>query len=118
MADMTAHEILIRAKAYLLNHGWTQGGYGNKRNGPRCMLGAIDEVTGMRFGGPEAHFVLLDFTPSGVPTWNDAPHRTFEEVIDVFDKAILATAPPSMEPPSRAPEVPVCIAASALEEAS
>lgn len=93
---MTTHMVLVRAKEYLLNHGWQQGNYGGD-GGPRCMLGAVRSVDDSEGDNHPAVQILEGYVcPDGdlLNRWNDAEGRTFGEVIAVFDRAILATAPP------------------------
>lgn len=102
---MTTHEVLVKAKAYLLEHGWRQGDFGDHGT-PRCAVGALSSACGLEDprdeGWPESMYrslaavegVLgLDPYEDTLPGWNDDGVRTFERVIDAFDRAIIATAP-------------------------
>src|SRR5438105_3300335 len=96
---MTTHKVLVGAKAYLLRHGWKQGDYGDY-GGPRCLVGGVCSAMGRPIDEVEhspAHALLCDLLDLKyghlVPMWNDEEDRTFDEVIALLDKAILATAP-------------------------
>jgi hypothetical protein len=99
---MTEHDVLVAAKGYLLNHGWMQGSYGFSPAGPRCLVGAIMECAS---GSAVVHGVerVLNTVEEdvrwGVPVWNDCTARTFDDVIALLDKAILATAPQTADEP-------------------
>jgi hypothetical protein len=107
---MTTHEALKKARAYLLEFGWNHGGAG-QHGGPRCAVGAICSVGGFptlyrdgKHWGTEpalraASHAIGEQVGSQLPGWNDQPGRTFDEVIDAFDKAIIATAPPREDTP-------------------
>lgn len=106
---MTTHQVLVAAKAYLLNHGWKQHDYGED-GGPRCMAGAVASVRGVDIFDYTRHpapvYEVLDAISFGkgglgvgVPFWNDDEGRTFDEVIAAFDRAIIATAPPVDDKP-------------------
>ena len=54
-----------------------------------CVLGAVRFVTGA--GADETNEVAAMEEAIGIPDigeWNDAPGRTQDEVVDLFDKAI------------------------------
>lgn len=107
---MTTHEVLTRAKAYLLNHGWRHGAAG-RHGGPRCAVGAICSVGGFptlyhdgtHWGQEPALLAAAKAigaqVGSQLPGWNDEEGRTFDEVIAAFDRAIIATAPPLDDKP-------------------
>lgn len=103
---MTTHMVLVRAKEYLLNHGWHQGDFGpDWQCGPRCVAGAIKESGGQTRGEPwnkmtfAAFRAVRDVVGESPADWNDAPDRTLDEVIAALDAAILATAPPREDSP-------------------
>lgn len=87
------HATLVKAKAYLLTHGWNPRGFGdiNGEGGPVCAVGALLAVS--REATTPTHLALMDAAGGAVMPWNDKRGRTFDEVIDLFDRAILATAP-------------------------
>lgn len=105
MTLTATHEVLVAAKAYLLKYGWQQDLYG-KDGGPRCMVGAVSSALGCPVAHAEGHdaaFALARVLGAGdpetardtivIPHFNDGEGRTLDEVIDAFDRAILATAP-------------------------
>jgi len=100
---MNTVEILKGAKALLETKGWTQGAYARGKSGrvvkqPRnavcfCGIGAISVAAGGNTDddlGYDAYKALERIVGSGFPHYNDAPGRTKEEVLAVFDKAIAA----------------------------
>lgn len=104
--DQEAREILAEAAEYIAEHGWNQGGYVDKETGGVCALGAIwsardgvlftktyatDPETG-RYQDSQylkeiracnsALFLLTQHLGSThIPSWNDMPERTAEDVI-------------------------------------
>jgi hypothetical protein len=84
---------LLRARAYLVEHGWHQGSYGYD-GGPHCLLGAIhraidDECHDWRF--TDACRALGPFVDQDViHVWNDVPGRTFDQVLAALDHAIAS----------------------------
>lgn len=104
MSKLTTHEVLVGARNYLEEHGWVQA---TMTDGERvCVLGAIKAASG-RVARPWhcglfPHVQVLIQALTGkvgavssdpLTRWNDAPGRTKEEVLDLFDKAIALTAP-------------------------
>ena len=90
---MTTHEVLVAARADLLENGWHQGYY-TDGHGAKCVVGAVYHVTRWSDDGLEPLRLLDRLVPDGnVPIWNDTEGRTFAEVIDLFDRAIIETAP-------------------------
>lgn len=100
---MDTKELLVEAKNKILNDGWTQGDYGDTDKG-YCAAGAIDAVTSdlLKIDAidedeatemfNEGYRVLRDtLKDSGgianVVGWNDASHRSVNEVLDLFDAA-------------------------------
>lgn len=88
-----------KAADYIREHGWIQGRYFEKMpdefgifgSGACCVHGAIINATNAdNCGTPLA--VAFGKEIDGVPhEWNDAPGRTKEEVLAVFDR--IANAP-------------------------
>lgn len=97
---MKPSEIFREAKCVLFEDGWVQGSYGGGTEG-RCIRGAISAVADRfeiheRTGAIPAscHEILitalgLDGIDTCLPglAFNDAPGRTFDEVIEVLDRA-------------------------------
>jgi hypothetical protein len=97
-----ARRILVEAKG-LVSRGWFQlGPNGIARavgEGTDCPLTACG-VTGQKLGVSsaleEAVQALADAAGvDHIPTWNDVPERTHEEVVALFDKALLADTQPT-----------------------
>lgn len=93
----TTLDILTEARGYVAQ-GWTQGATARMSDGtpisPRkdaavcwCIVGAA-----LRAGDPVEAWSALAAHLNGclVTVWNDAPGRTQEEVLTLFDKAIDA----------------------------
>jgi len=105
------HKNLIRAKKTLMEHGWYKGSPGYNyadRTDTRVCLGRAN--TGLfRSDGNWNNVVTSQCSksaevlqeiisrrmgkPMRIPRFNDMPATTFEDVIDVLDEAIIATAP-------------------------
>lgn len=77
-------QTLIEVRQLLIDKGWCQH-FSENDLGQYCLMGALSIV-----GDPndEAYIYLYPLTNYGVSRWNDAPGRTFEEVIALLDKAI------------------------------
>jgi len=87
---MTTADILERAQQALLTRGWTQGTYGFDDGAPVCIAGAVMHVCG-GFSLAALRVIAVLGETAGVrhvPTWNDTPGRTPEQVLDLFDRAI------------------------------
>jgi hypothetical protein len=56
---------------------WCQGVSTNEK-GQRCMMSAVEKVYGFMYG--EKRGDLMDYLGQWPTSWNDAPHRTWEEV--------------------------------------
>lgn len=103
---MKTSELLRKAADEIRRRGWYQGGYGSDISEEGfgsckvCSLGAVnaasyngDPWNGMLFKDTarERAILLLEESAGGtLPHWNDAPGRTVEEVLDVFEKAAQA----------------------------
>jgi hypothetical protein len=107
---MTTRDVLVAAKGYLLEHGWMQGDFG-EHGAPRCIVGVLGSVSGVvnprDNEWPQSMYRALvavedaasiDTYCDNIANWNDDGGRTFEQVIDAIDRAIVATA-------SKTPEV-------------
>jgi hypothetical protein len=102
---ITVKQVLIEARDLLINVGWTQGVMCRYKDGKPscyCSVGAISqilmshEIRKVSRNSMEENSILLlryairkqvEYNHS-VMSFNDAPGRTKEEVIDVFTKAI------------------------------
>lgn len=101
---MNAIEILKAAKKQIVDKGWTQGAYARTASGRQigahagaaacfCAIGACQSVHDDYHAAHYEAIRLLrlqTLNDSDIPTWNDHPDRTKEEVIAAFDKAITA----------------------------
>ncbi len=104
---MTTIEKLQQVKEHLIVNGWTQHNiYGN--DGSACLVGAIRLVTGHHIDnsssldswetGPglkSRELITILETMAGVDNhhlsnWNDQKTRTFNDVMDLIDLAILS----------------------------
>ncbi|MFD8117055.1 DUF6197 family protein [Streptomyces microflavus] len=102
-----ATELLGKALEVLERDGWYQGNYcaGSPREDdsgkPVCALGALNRATfgnawGARAGEAchsseareRAHNRLFAAIGGAIPTWNDDPGRTYEDVVLTFKKAM------------------------------
>jgi hypothetical protein len=100
---MTALDILTRAKAELLRVGWCQH-ESTAKDGRRCGISAIDfGVAGSKDSVDDiAHieairlFRVANQLPvyCGIAEWNDVYGRTFDEVLEAFDRAIALACEP------------------------
>ena len=84
---------LRAAKDLLVADGWVRGEPRNP-NG-RCIVGAMQDATGgpttgRYFPMRTALFAHLPSRECHLAAWNDAPGRTFAEVLALLDKAIAA----------------------------
>ncbi len=89
-------ETLEAAKRELIEHGWTQGAY--QFGDSLCVVGAIAKAKCIDNYAAELAsetFFLEGVVGWGrksgcsIAAWNDDPHRTFNDVMSAFDKAIL-----------------------------
>ena len=112
-AKLTTREILVGAKALLVDKGWTQrdyargaDGYYSDEEGASCFCGwgallasAVpgDMFSREAFKASAAPLKALEAVlGEGSPRWvpfNDTPGRTLPEVLEVFDRAIAACGP-------------------------
>lgn len=106
---MTTHETLVAAKSHLMEHGWCQGAL--HRDDQVCVIGAINvagwgsiELNEQQLGERRPLLGLLSEINEAMVcgSWNDAPERTFDDVIALLDRAILATAPAETPQPEKA----------------
>lgn len=99
---MTTSEVLRTAKDILLRDGWCQGVLENPITSEKCTIGAVEATGVERYSSEEiaVSAVLRSLVPppppktmnprrlNAVAFWNDAPDRTPEDVLDLFDRAI------------------------------
>ena len=96
---MKASEVLTEARRRLLEDGWIQGKYQDD-NG-LCAAGAVLVSQGHAAVFNDMHWrenpalnLLQELCPStpsraGLTFWNDDPKTTFNDVMELFDKAII-----------------------------
>lgn len=90
---MNTKELLTEAKNLINLNGWIQGDYGDAGQG-FCTVGAISEAASD--AGYEGYFeamrqVRVTLKARGnvtaIGAWNDASHRTKEDVLNLLDEA-------------------------------
>ena len=91
MTAQTATD-LRAVRAHLVEHGWTQG-RAHDEAGRCCLVGAatraMGDVVSYRYGAVRsALFMALRGVDFDLSAWNDAPGRTFAEVLALLDAAI------------------------------
>jgi hypothetical protein len=90
---MKASETLARARDLLFEEDWSPNAHRGPR-GPRCAFWAIvdaeTEPYEPRTYRSPCSFFKAAIGCDDIPTWNDAPERTFAEVVDAFNRAELA----------------------------
>ncbi len=102
---MKASEVLRAAHDYILEHGWTQGGFtllldgnpttsaletGEAPDAAVCIKGSLIKV--LRYPLSPRHIESYlereaDTFLGGIALWNDAPERTVDEVLDLLLRA-------------------------------
>lgn len=79
---MTPAEILARAAQIIEERGWRQGELGDPDIGPRCVLGAVNNV---RCGTPRyakaIGLIQEQIGTNRIAEWNDDPSRTLPQVL-------------------------------------
>lgn len=98
---MKTKQLLEEARARLVSKGWLN--YGNMEandynSGKRCVVQAIWDATDanarydsdhVKWNAVTSLFREVNRIKTPIPVWNDDPERTFEDVLEAFDKAIL-----------------------------
>lgn len=88
---MTLKDTLVEAKNQILTHGWIQRDLESAEG--YCIMGAIDAAS---FDDIESFLSATSLVKSllrdrghvnAVSSWNDAPHRTEQEVLNLLDEA-------------------------------
>lgn len=89
---MNLKDTLVEAKNLILTGGWIRGDLGSEETG-YCLFGALDAASDMEIE------MFLDSTNvvketlrgrgsvTHITAWNDAPHRTKQDVLDLLDEA-------------------------------
>lgn len=96
-------EILTEARDLLITKGWWQGGLattdgvtstqiGDPNAIAFCAYGAVCEIDESDEAVGSLFRALEEITSSAIGPWNDAPDRTFAEVLALFDRAIELAA--------------------------
>lgn len=91
-------DLLLDAALWLEEHEWCQGrSYGvsvdHEPPAAACMYGALAlQCEGADRRAPllDACNAVIDFLGQDIPSWNDAPERTKEDVIAVLRAVALA----------------------------
>jgi hypothetical protein len=103
-------DVIRRTKEVLLERGWCQNALEDAW-GRVCLVGAFDVATSgdVRMGPHrwtedvlDAYDAIAGRCAGPWNCWNNAPERTFEEVVALLDEVLLQAAP---EPEPTAPEV-------------
>jgi hypothetical protein len=113
---MTAHEVLTRARARLIEGGpagWCQeSGWRRVRDDGGwheqfCALGRLCEMSSADSdvfysevlpARKAALAVLTSIVGMPLPRWNDTPGRTYDDVVALYDRAVLEAASPAAVP--------------------
>ena len=82
-------EVLVAARWILVRWGWRQGAYGEGQ-GPHCVIGALREVDTESGIMSAAESALCMRLGSNLASFNDAPGRTFGEVLTLLDRTIAS----------------------------
>lgn len=92
---MNSVKILQRMKENLMERGWLQGALVNEC-GNVCLSGSMmtlpeykDEIRETQ-AATEAVLAINQQIVCSIPDWNDAPGRTFNDVIDLLDGLIIS----------------------------
>lgn len=104
--DAETRKVLSAAKG-LISRGWCQSQ--NESGGGFCAHGALFSASGLYEGRPWDEIAplikdaerYLDFytnEPYSYITWNDAPGRTQDEVVALFDRALTENPVPAETP--------------------
>lgn len=87
---MKTSEVLREARNLLVECGWHQGSLIGP-HGELCLMGALDRAAPSNHDLSDAFVAIRRSLPPHshkfVSEWNDDPATTFDDVIDVFDKA-------------------------------
>lgn len=87
---MTNIEVLRAMKNELMTRGWCQGTFKNADD-RLCLLGSYTRSNSIPCDTNHLDWLLAtlhDVIGCGIISFNDAPGRTFNEIIDVLDQAI------------------------------
>lgn len=96
---MTLVEILQQMRNNLMEHGWCQGQIRDE-SGRVCLVGSLSSDHDLWwYISPEMHVAVFDSLYAviggrcdegpALGTWNDEEGRTFNEVLEVLDAAML-----------------------------
>jgi len=96
-------DVLQQAKELLIEQSWAKGQFSvvdpESKKITYCTLGAIGKVLTDKYGlqamsavvySDPAKILMRILEIQDVASWNDTPGRTFNDVMDAFDAAILA----------------------------
>jgi hypothetical protein len=100
--DAEMRKVLQDARRLLIEDGWIQGGgtgiaMDPDRHGPLCISLAVSRAKRSYSNGVELETLGFSSVTEAFG-WNDAPERTFDDVIALFD-SVLAADPELAETP-------------------
>lgn len=90
-------QVLVAAKWMIQNIGWCKGDFFKFKDGKEvayCLSGATGRVQTDPSLRQAANLLISQFIKEDpaftghIPSWNDAPYRTKEQVISLLNKAI------------------------------
>lgn len=94
MTITSIQQLAVEAKAVIVRDGWSQSGM-LTADGRVCILGARDMAlfgrvgsvpdNPLRFDFNRVAFAILGTEVTSLSTWNDAPERTVNDVLDLLD---------------------------------
>lgn len=79
-------KVLQDMKDTLFERGWCQGRYSNEQ-GESCLVGVMSPYKNEAWSASKLLQKAIDM--DSITAWNDAPGRTFDEVIGAIDQAIV-----------------------------
>src|SRR5215475_7636721 len=92
---MNAQQILIAAKALIPDEAHWWRGNGIKHDDRHCIMTALGAIVSGQGCWPDiadAESCLITATHNSIPgtisAWNDAPERTYLDIMQAFDRAI------------------------------
>lgn len=78
---------MANAAKSLMKDGWAKGSLNYcQPNGPCCAMGHIKRAAGYGRFAINANAFQNEANVPHIPSWNDAPNRTKEEVLEIFLK--------------------------------
>jgi hypothetical protein len=91
---MTTVEILRAAREQIVTKGWWRGDFDIAQPGSSCIANACMDASGEPIGEDRRLLARLlgdkDEAIETIFAWNDAPERTLDDVLALFDRGIAA----------------------------